>query len=389
MILKIKYITDNKKQEYYYYKFIYMKYIINRENILKPLQQITSIVERRQTMPILSHVLFNKGINGLQLTTTDLEVEIVAQVKNSTAPDEEITLPARKFLDICKSLPAEKELELETSENKTTLRSGRSRFSLAALLATEFPVFEDQEGTSSFTFEMATLKKLIERTAFSMAQQDVRYYLNGLLIEITPEKIRAVATDGHRLALAEADHKGGGEETVQAIIPRKGVLELARLLGEEEESAEIALSKNHLVAILSDYKLTSKLIDGKFPDYEKVIPTDGDKKIIVSVASLKEALQRAAILSNEKYRGVPFHCEDGKIKIQAQNPEKEDAEVELEADYGGEAVEVGFNVTYLLEALDAIEEKSAEITLKNGNSSAVVTGQGAEGSKYVIMPMRL
>jgi DNA polymerase-3 subunit beta len=366
-----------------------MKLLLNRETLLKPLQTIGNIVERRPTLAILSNILIQIKDNKLTLTGTDLEVEIITTFDIDSAENDEITLPGRKFIDICRALPAEAEIEVTTDSERAVIRSGRSRFTLSTLPATEFPNLDPITSPLEFSLTQKDLKRLIEKTQFCMAQQDVRYYLNGLLLEITPEKITAVATDGHRLALSEISGSFPVTENRQIIIPRKGVTELARLLEDTDGSVQIRLSENHIKIDLDGLSFTSKLIDGKFPDYQQVIPKDANNNIICLREPLRQAFARASVLSNEKYRGIRLQFSDNSLKATVHNPEQEEAEENIEINYQGDEMEIGFNVAYFLEALSVIDEENVELHLTDTNHSCLVQGQGDIYSRYVIMPMRL
>ncbi len=367
-----------------------MKFTINREALLKPLQLVAGVVERRQTLPVLSNVLMVVDGNQLSLTGTDLEVELVGRVSlNDVSEGGEITVPARKLMDICKSLPENAAIEFSQDEQRVKVRAGRSRFTLSTLPANEFPSIEEEAGSLTFTIEQSRLRRLIDRTSFAMAQQDVRYYLNGMLLEVSQNKLRSVATDGHRLAMCSLDADINQSERHQVIVPRKGILEMARLLTEGDEMVHITLGANHMRAKTGDFMFTSKLVDGKFPDYDRVVPRGGDKIILGDRQELRQALQRASILSNEKYRGIRLILTDGQLKVMANNPEQEEAEEELNMDYHGESMEIGFNVSYLLDVLSVISGESVKITLSDQNSSALLEESEDSDSTYVVMPMRL
>ena len=368
-----------------------MKFSIQRESILKPLQTITGVVERRQTLPVLSNLLLSVGNQGLSMTATDLEVEMVARVPLDGAEPGDITLPARKLVDICKALPDNAQIDISFDEDKerATIKSGRSRFNLTTLPVTEFPNIEEVKGSFDFEIEQGTLKQLIDNTAFAMALQDVRYYLNGLLLEVDSGTIRTVATDGHRLALCEHAADVSPGEIVQVILPRKGVMELSRLLADDGEAARITVGNNHLCITLKEYTFTTKLIDGKFPDYQRVIPRNSDKDVTADRDLLRQALVRTSILSNEKYRGIRLRLQDGLLQAQANNPEMEEAEEEIEVQYQGDKLEIGFNVSYLLDALNAIHTPKVKMALGDANSSCVMRPEGRSDCTYVIMPMRL
>jgi DNA polymerase-3 subunit beta len=348
------------------------------------------VVEKRQTLPILSNVLVQASGNSLTFTGTDLEVELTATAALEQASSGEITLPARKFMDICRSLPEAAQIEVNVEEDKATVKSGRSRFTLATLRAGDFPATDTLSGGFEFDMAQGQLKRLIEQTQFCMANQDVRYYLNGMLLELDAERIRAVATDGHRLAVSEtAGGIAGSGVKHQVIVPRKGVMELGRLLTDSDEICNVKIGTNHVRVRLGGITLTSKLIDGKFPDYERVIPKQNTRSVVADRELLRLALVRAAILSNEKYRGIRIQLEENRLRAVVNNPEQEEAEEELEVQYGGGEFEIGFNVNYVIEALNAIKQSEVELGLSDANSSCLMNGVGDGASRYVIMPMRL
>ena len=366
-----------------------MKIVIQRDILLHALQQVIGAVEKRNTMPALANIKFRATEEGqIELTGTDLEIELQATINHPVETAGEVTLPARKLMDICKALPEGSELTIEADSNKALVRSGRSRFSLITLPATEFPVLDEIQSSKTFTIKQGALKNLIERTAFAMAHQDVRYYLNGLMMEVTPQHIRTVATDGHRLALSKTEADIDTESSQQVIIPRKGIQELSRLLDDSEE-ATLSISANHFRVSMPGLRFTSKLIDGRFPDYERVLPKGSDKEIIMDREPLRQALSRASILSNEKYRGIRLMISHNSLRIQAHNPEQEEAEDELEINYSGDELEVGFNVNYLLDVLNTVKDEQVRIQLKDPNSSALLNGQNSPDDVYVVMPMRL
>jgi DNA polymerase-3 subunit beta len=328
--------------------------------------------------------------NGqLSLTGTDLEVEMVARTAVEDAKDGETTIPARKLFEIVRALPDGSRITVSQSDDKITLQAGRSRFTLAALSANEFPAIEDIELVERIRVPEAALKELIERTAFAMAQQDVRYYLNGLLLDLRENALRCVATDGHRLAMCEVPLATGAQSRKQIIVPRKGVMELQRLLEGGDREVELEVGRNHLRVRREDVTFTSKLIDGRFPDYDAVIPIGADKEVRVDREALRAALQRAAILSNEKYRGVKVEVSPGQLLLVAHNPEQEEAQEEVEADTKVDGLAVGFNVTYLLDALGALREETVLIALRDANSSALLREAGNDRCRHVVMPLRL
>ena len=366
-----------------------MKTTIKREEILGPLQQVIGAVERRQTLPILGNVLFKSSGGDLTMSATDLEIEMVARVNAESADDFQVTIPARKLLDICKALPESSTINFNIDESRVSLTSARSRFTLATLPASEFPSLDEIAVQETFNLPQNLFKSLFDKTSFAMAQQDVRYYLNGILMEIASGSIRLVATDGHRLALSESKLENGVSEERQIIIPRKAVLELSRLLEASDSEARCELSQNHLRVETGSLVFTTKLIDGKFPDYQRVIPVDGNKTLTVARDTLKQAMSRIAILSNEKYRGIRLSLTEGNLSIQANNPDQEEAEEELQVDYTETDMEIGFNVTYLIDVLNVLGSEKVQIKLKDSNSSAIMSDSEDESSLYVVMPMRL
>lgn len=367
-----------------------MKFAIAREALLKPLNLVAGVVERRHTLPILANVLVAVRGTELSLTGTDLEVELVGRVAlENPGVEGEITVPARKLVDICKSLPEGSVIDFAVDEGRVVVKSGRSRYVLSTLPATDFPNVEDSTGAVEFSLSQAQLKRLIDRTAFSMAQQDVRYYLNGMLWEVTPERLRTVATDGHRLGMCTLDTALPVANAQQAILPRKGVIELGRLL-EGDGEVKIQLGSNHLRAVTAAFTFTSKLVDGRFPDYDRVLPRGTKRLVLAERDELKQALARAAILSNEKFRGIRLILSDSNLRILANNPEQEEAEEQVAVDYTGEEIEIGFNVNYLLDVLGVIKTERVQFSFTDSNSSALIEEAAENGdSLYVVMPMRL
>ncbi len=368
-----------------------MKFTILREEFLKPLQLVVGVVERRQTLPILSHVLISLDELGqLSLTGTDLEVEIVGKVALDMHDNEpgEITVPARKLMDICRSLPEEAVLEISSKDDRTVLTSKRSRFTLSSLPASEFPSVDDSPGQVEFSMPAQALKQLIDSTAFAMAHQDVRYYLNGMLWEANSGSLNTVATDGHRLAMSTREMPVSVPNKVQIIIPRKGVLELSKMLIDGKE-VTVVLGSNHVRVLGPDFRFTSKLVDGAYPDYERVLPRGGTKIVAADRESLRQAFVRTAILSNEKYRGVRLLLENGSLKMVANNPEQEQAEEEVSVEYHGDSLEIGFNVSYILDVLNVLKGDTIRFVLSDANSSALIEDPRNSESVYVIMPMRL
>jgi DNA polymerase-3 subunit beta len=365
-----------------------MKFSAARETLLKPLQTVVGVVERRQTMPILSNVLLSTQGSKLSITATDLEVEMVAEAEVKSDGAGDITVPGRKLHDIFRALPEGTSVEFSLSGERLTIKAGRSRFTLSTLRAADFPTVDEIGAKQTLRLNKPDLRRLVEKTHFSMAQQDVRYYLNGLLLETEKKRLRAVATDGHRLALSEVDLLTAASRDEQLIVPRKGVLELSRLLDGDGE-VELALGTNHIRVQLDGVRLTSKLIDGRFPEYSRVVPAQ-PKYIIKADRNLfRHALQRTAILSNEKYRGVRLELAENSVVLQANNPEQEEAVETLEVEYAGDAMEIGFNVNYLLDALAAVDSEQVELGVTDGNSSCLIREPGSERTKFVVMPMRL
>lgn len=366
-----------------------MKIKISREVLLPVLQAANNVVERRQTLPILSNLLFVVEGDRLQLTATDMEVELICAVDISSAKPGSTAVPARKLFDICRALPAEAELVLEDDGSKIKVTSGRSRFSLATMGAEEFPGIGSFEAAIEFEVGSEVLSDLMESTHFAMAHQDVRYYLNGLLLEMDNNRIRAVATDGHRLALTDKVIDLKLSVPRQCILPRKGVLEIVRLLNGPAETVKLKVGENHLSVTAGGQTLTTKLVDGRFPDYERVIPRESTHPIIAQRESLRAGLGRASILSNEKFRGIRLIMKKNLLTAVAHNPEQEEAQEEVEIGYDGDTLEVGFNVSYLLDVLGVMRSESVRIDLLDAASSCLMRTPDDDSSRYVVMPMRL
>ena len=366
-----------------------MKISISRDEILNPLQMVNSVIERRQTLPILSNVLMIVKDNTLSLTGTDLEVEVINSCKTNNTEEGETTLPARKLLDICKALPEGSNLDIQIDGERAILKSGRSRFTLSTLSATEFPSIDALISPFEFSVSQKTFKKLIDQTQFCMAQQDVRYYLNGLMLELSNDQIISVATDGHRLAFCQAKAELNPSETRQVIVPRKAVNEISRLLEDSDEDIKISLSENHIRINFSNVIFTSKLIDGKFPDYQQVIPQKCDNEVKSPRNNLHQAFNRTSVLSNEKYRGMRLQLGQNQLTATVHNPEQDEAEEVIEVSYSGDEFEIGFNVAYLLDALSAIKSDEVVMQLTDSNHSCLLFGSDDVDSKYVVMPMRL
>lgn len=362
---------------------------IKRSDLLKPLSDISSVIERRQTLPILSNVLLVLDETGMELTGTDMEVELICKLSEAKGEPSEITVAARKLLDICKALPEEATLMFKLEGGRVKIQSGRSRFSLQTLAAEDFPKIEADSWKYDFNVSPTKLKKLFEKTAFSMAQQDVRYYLNGLLIELNGKTLCAVATDGHRLAKTEITLDQTTSSDHQVIVPRKAVQELIRLLEEGEQAIRVQISEKHLRITTSATTFTTKLIDGRYPDYKKVIPTELPINLNLKKQTLRDILTRAAILTNEKFRGVSLAIGEGKLAVTAHNPEQEEAKDEMPIDYTGPSAEVGFNVSYILEAISFLSGNEVSLQLKDQNTSCILSSKEDPETLYLVMPMRI
>jgi len=366
-----------------------MRFTLQRESLLKPLAQVVNVVERRQTLPVLANLLTRVTDGQLSLTGTDLEVEMIAHCPLIGAEDGETTIPARKLFDIVRALPDGSSVSLQSAADKVTIQAGRSRFSLSSLPAQDFPQIDEEDATERVEVPESKLKELIERTAFAMAQQDVRYFLNGLLFDLSETGLRCVATDGHRLAVCETEMEETIQQKRQLILPRKGVQELQRLLEGGNRVLTLELGRTHLRVKRDDVCFTSKLIDGKFPDYTAVIPIGANQEVRANREALRAGLQRAAILSNEKYHGVRLEISPGQLKIQSHNPEQEEAQEEVEVQTNVSGLSVGFNVNYLLDALSALRGEEVLLLLRDANSSALLREVDSEQSRHVVMPLRL
>ena len=363
----------------------------DRETLLKTLQSVTGIVERRHTLPILSNVLLEGQANHFSFTATDLEIQVKAhsgEVK--LEQDFSITVSAKKLQDILRALPEGTKLTLDQQDSKILVKAGKSRFNLQTLPAEDFPKFSTSDsGEQKVEIAQKTLRDLLNQAQFAMAQQDIRYYLNGMLLVIRGGEIRAVATDGHRLSYASEKIDGIAAVDAEVIVPRKTVLELLRLLGDTEDKATIEIAKNQIKFSFNEVSLNSKVVDGKFPDYTKVIPAVYNNKFFVDRVTFLHALQRAAILSNEKFRGVRMVLTQDSVRVISSNSEQEEAQEELEIKYGGEPIDIGFNVSYLLDVLNNVSSQEVECSFGDSNSSGVFTIPGNDNFKYVVMPMRI
>ena len=362
---------------------------VSRDALLKPLQAVSGIVERRQTLPILANVLLEQKNGRLFVTATDLEMQITANSELASKQEQAVTVGARKLQDLLRALPEDSSLNVDTAAGKMTVRAGRSRFNLQTLPAADYPrIGLSQEQQQTIALPQRDFRGLLKLAEFAMAQQDIRYYLNGMLLVIDKGSLQAVATDGHRLSYASIAVTGNYSKQ-EVILPRKTVLELGKLLEDSEAELTIDLLTNQVRFRFSNIELVSKVVDGKFPDYNRVIPSGHSKQLDLSRAELLQALQRAAILSNEKFRGVRLVLGPDQLKIICTNSEQEEAEEELEIAYKGEPLDIGFNITYLLDVLHNLAADRVVLALGDANSSALITMPERGDYKYVVMPMRI
>ncbi len=366
-----------------------MKFIIIREQLLSPLQQIVSVIEKRQTMPILSNVLIQINTHNLLLTGTDLEIQLIANFSLNNSEPGEITVPARKFLDICRLLPNEAEIKIELIADKVKVTSGRSRFSLSTLAAENYPEFSESELENKFLINAGKLKNALDKTVFCMANQDVRYYLNGLLLHISNSKLKLVASDGHRLSIYEDNIGIATGYEARIILPRKGVLELTRLLDDEDAELNIQFSNSNIRIYIKELIFSAKLVDAKYPDFSKVFEQPFFNQIQIQKQILKDALTRVAILANEKFKGVTCEISDGLLKLSSHNPEHDEAEEELIIEYKGESISIAFNSQYLLDAVSNLNSELAVLTIASNSSSCFVEEPEQKIYQFIVMPMRL
>jgi DNA polymerase-3 subunit beta len=360
----------------------------SREALLKPLQAVSGIIERRHTLPILSNVLLSRNGGKLAFVATDIEIEVSADMP-CDGEDKAVTVGARKLLDILRALPDQADVVLSFAEKRLQVKAGKSRFNLQTLAPEDFPRMSSGSATTTLSISQKILKRLVGLVLYSMAQQDIRYYLNGLLLVIDGEGLKVVATDGHRLAYASSPQSGAAVSKQEVILPRKTVLELARLLEDSDAPVTVEIGAGQARFSFSGVVIQSKLVDGKFPDYTRVIPKNHPKLIKLSRTVLQDALQRAAILTSDKFKGVRWILADGSLKISCSNNEQEEAQEELDVDYKGEALDIGFNVQYLLDVLNNLQVPEIECALGDANSSALITEPGKDDFKYVVMPMRI
>jgi DNA polymerase-3 subunit beta len=361
-----------------------------RDEILAPLSAVSGIIERRHTLPILSNVLIDRAAESLSFLATDIEIQITAKSGlEASAEARSVTVGARKLLEILRALPESAEVTLQQQDKRLLVKAGKSRFSLQTLPAEDFPRLAKPAGESArFRLEQRALRRLLSLVQYAMAQQDIRYYLNGLLMVVEERSLKLVATDGHRLALATL-MLAAELPRQELIVPRKTVLELSKLLAESDDEVNVELSSTQAAFSFGSVDLVSKLVDGKFPDYTRVIPTQHKNRLQVGREALRQALLRAAILSNEKFRGVRWVLGEGSLKIVSSNAEQEEAHEELEVKYAGDALDIGFNVNYLLDVLNNVPGAEIECAFGDASSSALISYASEKDFKYVVMPMRI
>ncbi|HEY3178497.1 MAG TPA: DNA polymerase III subunit beta [Casimicrobiaceae bacterium] len=362
---------------------------VARDALLKPLQAVAGIVERRHTLPILANVLLEQKDGRLHVTATDLEMQITAVAELAGKEGQATTVGARKLQDLLRALPDDATINVDASGSRMTVRAGRSRFNLQTLAAADYPrISLGQEQLQTLSLPQKDLRALIKLAEFAMAQQDIRYYLNGMLLVIDKNSLQAVATDGHRLSWSSISVTGDYARQ-EVILPRKTVLELSKLLSDVDDAVTLDILANQVRFRFGNVELVSKVVDGKFPDYNRVIPTGHSRMFEVSRGELLSALQRAAILSNEKFRGVRLVLTADELKIICTNTEQEEAEEQLEVPYTGEGLDIGFNITYLLDVLQNLSSEHVNLAFGDANSSALITMPGRDDYKYVVMPMRI
>ena len=361
-----------------------------QDKVLAALQSVSGIVERRHTLPILANVLVRKTGGQVQLTTSDLEIQI--RTTAELGGDEgsfATTVGARKLIDILRTMPADQSVSIESSQNKLILKGGKSTFTLQSLPAEDFPLVQESASFGpAFSVPQKTLKSLLSQVSFSMAVHDIRYYLNGILFVAEGTKLSLVATDGHRLAFASAELEVEVPKQ-EVILPRKTVLELQRLLSDKDGAIEMQFAGNQAKFSFDGMEFVTKLVEGKFPDYNRVIPKNHKNIVVLGRAPLLASLQRTAIMTSEKFKGVRLNLEPGSLRVASSNAEQEEAVDELDIDYGGDAIEIGFNVTYLIDALQNMSQDMVRVEFADGNSSALLTIPDNEQFKYVVMPMRI
>jgi DNA polymerase III subunit beta len=366
-----------------------MKLIINRETLLTPLQQIVGVIEKRQTMPVLANVLMLAKDNYLTLTGTDLEIQLVSKIEIEQLTPGSITVPARKLLDLCRLLPAKADIQIEQFGDKLKIQSSRSRFSLSCLPSEHYPEFAESEMDKQFSINSGKFKKALEKTTFCMANQDVRYYLNGLMMNISNSKIKLVASDGHRLSIYEDSLEQPTGYESRIILPRKGVLELYRLLDNPDIDLNILFSNNNIKIAINNLIFSAKLVDAKYPDFSKVFQQPFFAAIPVQKQQLKDSLTRVAVLANEKFKGVTLDILPGNIKISTHNPEHDEGEEEVSIDYSGEQLSIAFNAQYILDALSNIDSDMVVFTVAKNVSTCFIDESTQSEYRFIVMPMRI
>jgi DNA polymerase III subunit beta len=363
---------------------------INRDTLLKPLTSVSGIVERRHTLPILSNLLLEANEEKIVLTATDLEMQISLSINTMVGGELSTTISAKKLLDICRALPENTDISMVTTDSRITVKAGKSKFNLQTLPAADYPVMTKASGNAIAVVTIAqnTLKQLFKQVEFAMAQQDIRYYLNGLLFEVNENRLNIVGTDGHRLSYTSTELSQSYEKQ-ELILPRKTVLELIKLLEENDEEVTIEITTGQVNFSFGNIRLISKVIDGKFPDYTRVIPTGHQNHFSINRQSILLAMQRASILSNEKYRGIRLVLSQNNLRLISTNTEQEEAEEELEINYSGDAIDIGFNVTYMIDVLNNVNTEDIVFSFADANSSCLITVPNDDNYKYVVMPMRI
>jgi DNA polymerase-3 subunit beta len=363
---------------------------INRDTLLKPLSAVSGIVERRHTLPILSNLLLEAKQDKIVLTATDLEMQISLSINSPAGGELSTTVSAKKLLDICRALPESAEINMATIDSRIQVKTGKSRFNLQTLPASDYPVMTKSAGSEPtvITISQGSLKRLFKQVEFAMAQQDIRYYLNGLLFEVSANRLNVVGTDGHRLSFTSTELSQNYEKQ-ELILPRKTVIELIKLLDDSDEEVSVEVVPGQVNFSFGEIRLITKVIDGKFPDYNRVIPVGHQNTFTIDRMTVLLSMQRASILSNEKYRGIRMVLANNSLRLISTNSEQEEAEEELEIAYTGEALDIGFNVTYMIDVLNNVSTDQIIFSFADANSSCLVTVPEDENYKYVVMPMRI
>ena len=367
-----------------------MKFTVQKDDIASCIHNAAAIAERRQTIPILANLKIKAEAEVLEIVSTDLEVQLKSQPKSVEIQEEgEVTVSARKMSELCRSLKDDEKLNFALNEGKLHVSSANFNADFATLSANDFPELEVMHEKEPVRLDSSLLKRLLTKTSFSMASQDVRYYLNGLLLEFSGKGMKAVATDGHRMAVAALEDLDHNENEIKYILPRKAVIELSKILSPEKEKIEVLLNDSHLTIISKNQVFSSKLIEGRFPDYEKVFPTGEENSMLVEKETLQSALSRSSVLSSEKYRGVRFSLKKNLLTLTANNPEQELAEEEIEVVFSGADLEIGFNINYILDALNVIDSARVEMLFYGEENSCLIREPENSSEVYVVMPMRL